>query len=151
VATKKQRRRREKGRRHEYEYVYVDDSGQEVEVDEADEAPKEKPVTSGQKPTGQKPTGQKAKTAPAKSGERTVEPPSWNKVARRGLIFAPFILIFFYITRGKGDSTTIVLLRTLPLVILLVPFMYMVDSFAYRSYQKRLAKRAAAGSTPKKK
>ncbi|HEX3454287.1 MAG TPA: hypothetical protein VHS03_06655 [Gaiellaceae bacterium] len=151
MATKKQRRRREKGRRHEYEYVYVDDSGQEVEVDEADEAPKEKPVTSGQKPTGQKPTGQKAKTAPAKSGERTVEPPSWNKVARRGLIFAPFILIFFYITRGKGDSTTIVLLRTLPLVILLVPFMYMVDSFAYRSYQKRLAKRAAAGSTPKKK
>ena len=150
MATKKQRRRREKGRRHEYEYVYVDDSGQEVEVDEADEAPKEKPVTSGQKPTSQKPKATTTKSN-SSSGERTVEPPSWNKVARRGLIFAPFILIFFYITRGKGDSTTIVLLRTLPLVILLVPFMYMVDSFAYRSYQKRLAKRAAAGSTPKKK
>jgi hypothetical protein len=153
VATRKQRRRREKGRRHEYEYVYVDDSGQEVEVDEPEpeSKAKEKPATSGQKPTGQKPTGQKAKTAD-KSGERKVEPPSWNKVARRGLIFAPFILIFFYITRAKSDSTTIVLLRTLPLVILLVPFMYMVDSFAYRSYQKRLAKRAAAaGSPPKKK
>jgi hypothetical protein len=155
VATKKQRRRREKGRRHEYEYVYVDDSGQEVEVDETEEAPKEKPVTSGQKPSGQKPTAQKAKATPAKSssssGERTVEPPNWSKVIRRGAIFAPFILIFFYITRAKGDSTTIVLLRTLPLVILLVPFMYMVDSFAYRQYQKRLAKRAAGGSPPKKK
>ena len=151
MATKKQRRRREKGRRHEYEYVYVDDSGQEVEVDEPEPAPKEKPVTSGQKPTGQK-----SKAAPSKSSgareERKIDPPSWNKVIRRGAIFAPFILIFFYITRAKGDSTTIVLLRTLPLVILLVPFMYMVDSFAYRSYQKRLAKRAAAaGSPPKKK
>jgi hypothetical protein len=149
VATKKQRRRREKGRRHEYEYVYVDDSGQEVEVDEPEPAPKEKPVTSGQKPSGQK-----AKSAPAKSGasrdERTMEPPSWNKMIRRGLIFAPFILIFFYITRAKGDSTTIVLLRTLPLVILLVPFMYMVESFTYRSYQKRQAKKAG-GSPPKTK
>jgi hypothetical protein len=148
VATKKQRRRREKGRRHEYEYVYVDDTGQEVEVDEPEPATKEKPVTSGQKPTGQK-----SKAAPAKSsssrGERTIDPPSWNKVARRGLIFAPFILIFFYITRAKGDSTTIVLLRTLPLVILLIPFMYMVDSFAYRSYQKRQKKRAASSAKPK--
>jgi hypothetical protein len=154
VATKKQRRRREKGRRHEYEYVYVDDSGQEVEVDEPDTEPKEKPATSGQKPTGQKQTAQKAKGAPAKTGsrdERTIDPPSWNKVIRRGAIFAPFILIFFYITRAKGDSTTVVLLRTLPLVVLLVPFMYMVDSFAYRSYQKRQARRAAAGSQPKKK
>ncbi len=41
------------------------------------------------------------------------------------------------------------LLRTLPLVILLVPFMYMVDSFAYRSYQKRLKKRAASSAKPK--
>jgi hypothetical protein len=30
--------------------------------------------------------------------------------------------------------------------VLLVPFMYLVDSFAYRSYQKRLAKRADRSS-----
>ncbi len=142
MATKRQRRRREKGRRHEYEYVYVDDDGQEVEVDEPEAEPKvEKAVTSGQKP---KP-GAKAKAA-APAGERVVEPPTWNRVARRAAIFAPFILIFFYITKGKGDSTTVVLLRTLPLIALLVPFMYMVDSFAYRSYQKRLAKRAGSSS-----
>jgi hypothetical protein len=148
VATKKQRRRREKGRRHEYEYVYVDDDGQEVDVDEPE--PKEKPVTSGQKPSGQK-----AKTTPAKSSgsreERKIDPPSWSKVARRGLIFAPFILIFMYLIRAPGDSTTVVLLRTLPFIAALIPLMYMVDSFAYRAYEKRLKKRAAGGSPPKTK
>jgi hypothetical protein len=146
MATRKQRRRREKGRRHEYEYVYVDDEGQEVEVDEPESEPKAaRPATSGQKPTpGAKP---KEKAA---AGERIVEPPTWSRVARRAAIFAPFILIFFYITKAKSDSATIVLLRTLPLVALLIPFMYMVDSFAYRSYQKRLAKRAN-GSKPKTK
>jgi len=148
MATKKQRRRREKGRRHDYEYVYVDEEGQEVEVDEPEPKPKpERTATSGQKPT----PGAKPKPKQPADGERVIEPPSWSKVARRAAIFAPFILIFFYITKGKGDSTTVVLLRTLPLVALLVPFMYMVDTFAYRSYQKRLEKRAAGGSPPKKK
>jgi hypothetical protein len=140
MATKKQRRRREKGRRHEYEYVYVDDEGQEVEVDEPEPKPKVEKAGSGQKPT----PGAKAKPAPA--GERVVQPPTWERVGKRAAIFAPFILIFFYITKAKGDSTTVVLLRALPLIALLVPFMYMVDSFAYRSYQKRLAKRADSSS-----
>jgi hypothetical protein len=145
MATKKQRRRREKGRRHEYEYVYVDDEGQEVEVDEPEPEPNPKAgksATSGQKPTA----SSRAKSKAAPAGERVVEPPTWSRVGRRAAIFAPFILIFFYITKGKGDSTAVVLLRTLPLVVLLVPFMYLVDSFAYRSYQKRLAKRADGSS-----
>jgi hypothetical protein len=149
VATRKQRRRREKERRHEYEYVYVDDTGQEVEVDEPETAPKEKPVTSGQKPSGQK-----AKAAPAKAStsrdQRTIDPPSWNKVLRRAIIFAPFILVFLYIIRAKGDSTIAVLLRTLLFVAALIPLMYVVDSLTYRSYQKRQAKRAG-GSPPKTK
>jgi hypothetical protein len=151
MATRKQRRRREKGRRHEYEYVYVDDEGQEVKVDEPESEPepkaaKPKPATPGQKPI----PGTKQKAAATPAGERVVEPPTWSRVARRAAIFAPFILIFFYITKAKSDSTTIVLLRTLPLIALLIPFMYMVDSFAYRSYQKRLAKRANS-SKPKTK
>jgi len=137
MATKKQRRRRQKERRHEYELVYVDDEGQEVEVDEPE--PKQRAEKTSATPAS-KPKGGKA----ASSGERVIEPPTWNRVLRRAAIFAPFILIFFYITRGKGDSLAVVLLRTLPLVVLLVPFMYVVDSFAYRSYQKRLAKRAGA-------
>ena len=52
MATKKQRRRREKGRRHEYEIVYVDSEGQEVEVEEPEEKPREeRKPTSGIKPT----------------------------------------------------------------------------------------------------
>ncbi len=149
MATKKQRRRREKGRRHEYEYVYVDDTGQEVAVDESEPAPKEKPVTSGQKPTGQK-----AKTGSAKSGtssgERVLHPPSWSKVARRGAIFAPFILVFMYLIRAKGDSMVAVLLRTVLFVGAVIPLMYVVDSFTYRAYQKRQAKHAG-GSPPKTK
>jgi hypothetical protein len=147
MATRKQRRRREKGRRHEYEYVYVDDEGQEVEVDEPEPEAKpkaDKPATSGQKPTGGAKSKSKSKASTA--GERVVEPPTWSRVGRRAAIFAPFILIFFYITKGKGDSTAVVLLRTLPLIVVLVPFMYLVDSFAYRSYQKRLAKRADRSS-----
>jgi hypothetical protein len=140
VATKKQRRRREKGRRHEYEYVYVDDEGQEVEVDEPE--PKKAEARKA------KPAGKNAPKNAPRAG-RTVEPPSWNKVGRRGLLFAPFIVIFFYITRGSNESTALVLVRSLPLIVLIVPFMYAVDSMAYRSYQKRLEKRS--GSPPKPK
>jgi len=136
VATKKQRRRREKGRRHEYEFVYVDDEGQEVEVDEPEPKPKKAEVRKQSA----------GKNAPR--GARTVEPPSWNRVGRRGLLFAPFIVIFFYIT-GKNESPALLIVRALPLIVLLVPFMYAVDSMAYRSYQKRMAKRD--GSPPKPK
>ena len=59
------------------------------------------------------------------------------------------ILIFFYITRPKDDPYGSFLLRSLPLLLLIVPFMYMVDSMAYRSYQKRLEKRG--GQPPKSK
>ena len=89
VATKKQAGAARKGRRHEYEYVYVDDTGQEVSRRRAEPAPEEKPVASGQKPSGQK-----AKTGSAKSGtprRRILRLPSGQ--ARRGAIFAPFILV----------------------------------------------------------
>jgi hypothetical protein len=142
VATKKQRRRREKGRRHEYEFVYVDDEGQEVEVAEAEAKPKKaderKPKAAG-------------KNAPktAQRGERTVEPPTWNRVFRRAAIFAPIMLIFLYITRPKGGSTLSIAAPALFVVVILILFMYGVDSLLYRSYQKRIEKRGA--SPPKSK
>jgi hypothetical protein len=137
MATKKQRRRRQKERRHEYELVYVDDEGQEV--DGPEEAPKpEKAPAPGSKSA--------AKAAPPaakpKQGERVIQPPSWERVGKRALLFAPFIVIFFYLTRPANDSYGAFMLRSLPLLIMLVPFMYLVDTMAYRSYQKRLAKRA---------
>jgi hypothetical protein len=139
VATRKQRRRREKERRHEYEVVYVDDQGQEVEVDEAEAKAKAKKADERKQPA----------STNASRGGRTIAPPSWNKVGRRTLLFAPFIVIFFYITRSNGESAVGPIVRSLPLIVLLVPFMYAVDSMAYRSYQKRQDKRG--GSSPKPK
>ena len=147
MATKRQRRRREKERRHDYEFVYVDQEGQEVEVDD----PEPKPRTE-KKPAA----GSKTAATASKSSRVDREPsaPTWERTFRRAAIFAPFILIFVYLTKSSGDSMAVVLLRSLPLIVLIVPFMYLVDSMAYRGYQKRKARKSAgksAGSRPKSK
>jgi hypothetical protein len=148
VATRKQRRRREKERRHEYEFVYVDQEGQEVEVDEPEAKPRERKPTSGVKPTAATKAKAGAK-APART-ERVVDPPSWDRTLRRAAIFVPIMLIFLYLTRPKGGSTIGLVVQGLVIIVLLIGFMYLADSFMYRAYQKRLAKRDG-GSPPKTK
>jgi|SRR5438105_5954762 len=150
MATKKQRRRREKERRHEYETVYVDDEGQEVEVEveEPEAKARERPQTSGVKPTpGSK---QKAGAKPAGRAERVVEPPSWERTLRRAAIFVPIMLIFLYLTRPKNFSTIGLALQALFIIVLLILFMYGMDTFLYRAYLKRSGKRGG-GSSPKTK
>ncbi len=126
MATKKQRRRREKERRHEYETVYVDEQGREVEV--------EQPAT----PRPAKAEG-RTDAAGQRGTQRVIEPPSWNRVLRRTLIFAPLILVFLYLT-SKHRSSYSVYLPAIPLLILLPPMMYLTDSMLYRSFQKRTGK-----------
>lgn len=138
MATKKQRRRREKERRHEYEIVYVDEEGREVEVDEAQVKPKK---------TSEPKAKPGAKNAPR--GERTVEPPTWARTFRRAAIFVPIMLVFLYFARPKNVSNTAIAFQALVVVVILILFMYGMDSLLYRSYQKRLAKRS--GSPPKPK
>jgi hypothetical protein len=148
MATKKQRRRREKERRHDYEFVYVDHEGEEVEVDEADEKPREeRNPTSGIKPT---PGAKKTAAKPSTRGERVVEPPSWERTLRRAAIFVPIMLIFLYLTKPANVSTAAIVLQAAFIIVLLIAFMYLMDTFLYRSYQKRQAKKAG-GSTPKTK
>jgi len=148
MATKKQRRRREKERRHEYETVYIDDEGQEVEVEEPEAMPRERPQTSGVKPTPG--SRQKAGAKPAARGERVVEPPSWDRTFRRAAIFVPIMLIFLYFTRPKNFSTYALALQALFIIVLLILFMYGMDHFLYRSYLKRTGK-SSGGSPPKTK
>ena len=149
MATKKQRRRREKGRRHEYEIVYVDDDGQEVPVEEPEAPPRERPQTSGVKPTaGTKP---KAGAKPASRNDRVVDPPSWDRTLRRAAIFVPIMLIFLYITKPKNFSTTALALQALFIVVLLILFMYGMDMFLYRAYLKRSGKPRDGGSSRKTK
>jgi hypothetical protein len=133
VPTKKQRRRREKEQRHEYEYVYVDSEGQEVEVDEA-ERERSRPRAKSEKKSqggGRRP--------------RTLEPPSWRRSVRRGLIFGPLFLAMILLLNGSRQSLAFSIVNTLLLLAIFVPFSYFLDSLFWRSYQKRLG-RSTGGS-----
>ena len=130
MATKKQRRRREKGKRHEYEYVYVDEEGQEVEVDEQSVA----------KPAPRAKGGGTAKAAPTMRGGRTVEPPSWRRSIRRGLIFAPIFLALILLLNGDRQSLAASVINALILLVVFVPFSDLLDRLFYRTFQKRVAR-----------
>jgi hypothetical protein len=121
VPTRKQRRRQAKERRHEYEYVYVDDEGREVEV-ESDEA-------KAPEPKGKRP-------APSRGG-RVIEPPSWKKVGRRALIFGPLMFITIRLLE-RGEPIAASVFRTLFLLLIFLPFSYVMDAVMYRTYQRRI-------------
>ena len=98
MPTRKQRRRQEKLRRHEWEEVWVDDEGQEIEP------PPEVAATVAKKAA---PTTKRS--APARGGRagRQVSPPSWNKVARRGAIFAPIMFVVVYELQKKSHRSAV--------------------------------------------
>ena len=125
MPSRKQRRRRAKERRHEYEYVYVDEEGQEVEVD-SDEA--------------EQPKRTQRKAQAVSGGRRPIEPPSWRRVAKRGLLFAPLMFITFSLL-GRNESLAVHVQRTVFLLVLFLPFSYVMDSMIYRSYKRRMQKK----------
>jgi hypothetical protein len=126
MPSRKQRRRRAKERRHDYEYVYVDEEGQEVEVD-----PDEVPA-----PRTAKKNGGQARDAKGRA-VRKVDPPSWNKVGRRALIFAPFMFVVVWLLRPEGSALAAVVLQVLILLAFFLPFSYLMDSIVYRTYLRR--------------
>ncbi len=132
MPSRKQRRRRAKERRHDYEYVYVDEEGQEVEVDPAEFEAE---------------AGRRAETRPRKpaaAGVRTIQPASWRRVARRGLLLSPlmFLTIHFF---ARLPSITSEIFQTAFLMAFFLPFSYMMDSLMYRRYMKRTGQEPAAG------
>lgn len=106
--------------------MYVDESGREIDPDEVEEiAPQTRTRENGRRP------------AQARSrNARTVDPPSWRRVAKRGLIFAPFMFIVISVLDPSTGIPARVL-YTLQLMLLFVPFSYLVDTVSYRVYQKR--------------
>jgi Flp pilus assembly protein TadB len=133
VPTRKQRRRRQKDRRHEYEIVYVDDEGRELAPEDVEEVASR----NGKK--------QEQKTAPRGRGGRPVQPPSWRRVIKRGLLFAPFM--FLLITFLSPDLTTVqTLVQTVFLLLIFLPFSYVMDSVTYRMITKRQAKLESEGA-----
>jgi hypothetical protein len=126
VPTRKQRRRRAKGRRHDYEYVYVDEEGNEVEVDEPQKGPSKSKNGKG--------------PLLARSG-RKIEPPSWQRVGKRALIFAPLMFITIRLLE-RGEPLMASVFRTAFLLLVFLPFSYVMDSFLYRSYQRRTQRKS---------
>ena len=129
MATKKQRRRRAKGHRHEWETVYVDAEGNEIE------APDAKAASAN---------GRAATKTPAQArGARSIQPPSWRRVLKRGLLFAPAMYIL--LTLLEPDTTYLErALFTAELLVIFLPFSYVMDRMTYRLSQKRQERDAAA-------
>jgi hypothetical protein len=126
VPSRKQRRRRQKSRRHEYEYVLVDEAGTELEVVE----PETRSKTAGAD-----------RKRPAQRGRgrgREVQPPSWQRVGRRALIFAPLMFVVVFLLGGSKVSLGGKLAETVFLLAFFLPFSYVMDSIAYRAYRKRV-------------
>ena len=130
MPTRKQRRRQQKERRHEYEFVYVDDEGHEVEVD-----PAELKAERSAKPSRKDAT----RRQPARRPRRPVQPPSFNRVLKRGLLFAPVMYLTLSLI-GGGNNLTVAgrVLQTAMLLAFFLPFSYVMDKLAWRTYQRRL-------------
>jgi hypothetical protein len=137
MPTRKQRRREQKARRHEYEYVYVDDAGNEIDVDPDElRARKEaKRETRGSKVESRKPA--------AARGQRAVQPPSWRRSARRGVVLGPLLIVAMMLF-NRGVPLVQQIAPAAFLLAFFIPFSYFTDSFAYRLYRKRLERRESA-------
>jgi hypothetical protein len=135
MATKKQQRRRQKLKRHEYEEVYVDDEGNVLPPEEAEELAGVSPSRKAERTQKQQPT--------TRAG-RKLEPPSWRRTFRRGLLFAPLMLLTVMLL---GRELTLVqqVFQTLVLMCFFLPFSYFMDSMMWRSYERRVA-RTGGGS-----
>jgi hypothetical protein len=139
MPTRKQRRRHQKARRHEYEYVYLDDEGNEVPVDPS-ELRAEKNGQRDSKPSKGGGKGGKAAAGRGASGRRKIEPPSWRRAAKRGLLFGPVLIVAMMLLNRKLPLAQ----QVFPAVFLIaffIPFSYFTDSLAYRMFQKRLNRR----------
>ncbi len=125
MPSRKQRRRRAKERRHEWEEVWVDEEGNEIEEPPDDDNNRSKPERRAATPTARRqPVG------------RTVQPPSWRRVGKRALIFAPvmFVLVSFVSSELTLSQRFV---QTLFLLAFFAPFSYFMDSLMYRMFVRR--------------
>ncbi|HEY7730730.1 MAG TPA: hypothetical protein VH950_07485 [Gaiellaceae bacterium] len=127
MATRKQRKRREKEMRHEY--VWEDAEGNEIE-----------PPAPTSRANG---SGSKAKPESSSGGGRRLQPPSWSRTFKRGLIFAPIFLGVVLLLNG-GQGIAFALINTFFLLVVFVPFSYLIDKVMWRSFQKREARSGEA-------
>jgi hypothetical protein len=130
MPTRKQRRRQQKLQRHEWEEVYVDDEGNVLPPEEAEQLVAQRPA----------PKARNARAAqPGPRERRPIEAPSWRRTAKRGLLFFPLMLLTVMLI--GGDLTLAQqLTQTVVLMLFFLPFSYFMDTMVWRSYQRRLAR-----------
>ena len=134
MPTRKQRRRREKLKRHEWEEVYVDEEGNELDPDEAEELVGPPARTKDSK----------AQAKQATAGRRVIEPPSLRRTLRRGLLFFPLMILTVFLLTGDEMTTVQKIGQAVFLLLLFLPFTHFMDLLLWRSYQRRQAKEADA-------
>jgi hypothetical protein len=133
MPSRKQKRRQQKLHRHEYEEVYVDAEGNELAPEEAEELVGAQPAKAAK-------NAKVTRSQPGQRGGRKIEPPSWRRTARRGLLFAPLMLITVMLL-GKDLSLGTQISQTVMLMAFFLPFSYFMDSMVWRSYQRRMEKK----------
>ena len=131
MATKKQQRRRQKLKRHDYEDVYVDEDGNVLPPEEAEELALASPSRKAER-------APKQQRATTRAG-RVLEPPSWRKVGKRGLLFFPLMLITVMLL-GRELTLAQQIFQTVVLMAFFLPFSYFMDSMMWRSHQRRIAR-----------
>lgn len=122
MASRKQRRRRAKELRHEY--VWEDEEGNELDPSEVRETSVRRPRAPG--------------------GRREPQAPSLQRTLKRALIFAP--IMFVTVMLLSSDLTLAQqVFQTLFIVVLFIPFSFLLDRVFWRSYQRRLARAGRDG------
>ncbi len=139
MPTRKQRRRRAKERRHEWEEVYLDEEGREVPVET---------IEAGRGDGKTRSTDGKASRAAARPQARQVQPPSWRRVTKRALMFAPFMFVFIWILEPDTPALARVL-YAVQLMLLFIPFSYLIETVTYRAFKRRLERAESGGAAPR--
>lgn len=132
MPTRKQRRRRQKDFRHDVRVFEVDEEGNEVPIAQLRE--REEKV----KPA---PAKQQAKKGTARSRPvREVPAPSWQRAVRRGgLMGVAMMLAMLFLFKNAPIAYRV--LWGAIYAVGFVPLTYVIDRTAYRSFQKRAAKK----------
>jgi len=129
MANQKQRRRRQKEKRHAYDLVEIDSEGNETLLT----ASELRSSSTSEKPKA------RAKQS-AKPARGTPQPPSWRRVLKRGALFAPIFLATVLLLGGDRLTLAGAITQALLLLLVFVPFSYLMDRLVWRSHEKRLAR-----------
>ena len=130
MPTRKQRRRRAKELRHEY--VWEDAEGNELEPDEV---------------ATRKSTAPRERARPSR-GARDIQPPSWSRTLKRGLIFAPIMLVVVMLLSSNLPLTA-QLSQAAFIVAIFIPFSYFFDSLLWRAHKRRIERQHQASARPR--